>query len=195
MNKNQIGQVMKGITVLILIAGIFLLLFGVVALYTTLNLEAGKSVSFKTGEGLNRQAGTFTEIVGIAAAVLWLIRIVMINIKKRDNSLKEWFRQLYMVFHKHHIFLGISALVLALIHGVYFLLFRNVKTNMGPRDHDNTLNFYSGIASFLALDVLALLGWYHLSKRKTKQFAQTKTKHKIAALVFGILALIHIYII
>jgi heme/copper-type cytochrome/quinol oxidase subunit 2 len=67
---------------------------------------------------------------------------------------------------------------------------------MGPHGgHDNTLNFYSGIASFLALGVLTLLGWYHYAYRKTKQNVPTKKKHKIAALVFGILALIHIYII
>jgi len=196
MNKNQIGQVMKGIKVLILIAVILILLFGGDALYTTLNLLAGKSVSFKTGEELNRQAGTFAEIVGIASAVIWLLRIIMINIKKKDTSLKEWFRQLYLVFQKYHLILGIITLVIAFIHGLYFLLFRNVKTHMGPPGgHDNTLNFYSGIVSFFALCVLALLGWYHQTKRKTKQTLPTKRKHKIAALVFGLLALIHIYII
>jgi hypothetical protein len=195
LNKNQIGQAMKGISVFILVAGILLLLFGGGALYTTFNLETIKSVTYRTGKGLNKQAGTFAEIVGIASAVFWLIRKVMVKIKKRDNLVKEWCRQLYIVFQKHHIFLGIITLVISFIHGLYFLLFRNVPANMGPRNHDTTLNFYSGIASFFALDVLAFLGWYHHSNRKTKQNVQTKKRHKIAALVFGIIALIHIYII
>jgi hypothetical protein len=194
-DKNQIAMVMKVVKVLILIGGILFLLFGGYALYTTINLEAGRSNSFRTGNGTNRQAGTFAEIAGIAAAVLWLVRFIMVQIKNKNTPIKEWLRQLYMALKKHHIFLGIITLVVAFIHGLYFFLFRNVKTDMGPREHDTTLNLYSGIVSFVALVVLALLGWYHQSQRKTKQNQPTKKKHMIAALVFGILALIHIYVI
>ncbi|NRD78302.1 hypothetical protein HPT25_13095 [Bacillus sp. BRMEA1] len=193
MDKNQIRFVMKGISILILIAGIVFLLFSGYALYQTLNLEAGKSFSFRSAERPNRQAGTFAELASIAAAVYWLIRIVMVKLK--NSPFKEWLRQLYMLLQKHHIFLGVITVVIAFIHGLYFFLFRNTNINMGPREHDNTLNFYTGIASFLALDVLAFLGLYHYSQRKTKRNKQSKKQHMIAALVFGILALVHIYLI
>jgi hypothetical protein len=195
MNKHQIGQVIKIMNWLLLIAGIVFLLFSAAALFSTLNLEIGKSTSFRTGRGLNKQAGTFAEFAGIGAGVLWLIRKIMINIKTKDSLVKEWLRQLFMVFRKHHIFLGITTLVITLIHGLYFLLFRNVKTDMGPRSHDTTFNFYSGVVSFFALAFLALLGWHHQANRKTKQNQPTKKRHIIASLVFGILAIIHIYIV
>jgi cytochrome bd-type quinol oxidase subunit 2 len=194
MNKQQIGLAMKAISVLIWIAGTLSFVFGGIALYTALKLIGSHALLDRAGGGINRKAGTLAEIIGIAAGILWLIRTVMVQIKKRDSLLKEWLRQLYMVIRKHHIFLGILTLVLAFTHGLYFFLVRFSGTQMEFGRHDTTLNFYSGLAAFTALIVLALLGWNHQNKKKTKQNKPTKRNHMIAALVFGILALSHIYL-
>ncbi len=118
MNKQQIGLVIKGISVLIWIAEILSLVVGGIALFTALKLVGSHALLDRVSGGINRKAGTLAEIIGIAAGVLWLIRTVLVQIKKRDSQLKEWLRQLYMVIRKHHIFLGILTLVLAL-HMVY----------------------------------------------------------------------------
>jgi cytochrome bd-type quinol oxidase subunit 2 len=194
MNKQQIGLVIKGISVLIWVAGILSFVFGGIAFYTALKMVGSHALLDRAGGGINRKAGTLAEIIGIAAGVLWLIRTVIVQIKKRDRLLKEWLRKLYMVIRKHHIFLGILTLVLAFTHGLYFFLLRFSGTQMESGRHDTTLNFYSGLAAFAALVVLALLDWNHQNKKKTKQNKSTKKKHMIAALVFGILALIHIYL-
>ncbi|WP_445491274.1 hypothetical protein [Niallia sp. 03133] len=194
MDKKQIVLVMKGINVLIWVAWISSLIFGGLALYTTLKIGSSPLLLGRDGESINKQAGTLAEIIGIATGVLWLLRKAIVYIKNRGSLLKEWIRQLYMVIRKHHISLGLLTLFITFTHGFYFFLITNVNTNKGFTVEDTTLNFYSGIAAFISLVILALLGWYHHCKQKTKKNIKSKKMHMIFALVFGVLALIHIYL-
>jgi hypothetical protein len=135
-------------------------------------------------KGIDKNIGTMAEIVSIGAALLWLIRKIWIELKKRKVIFVEYVQIIFLTLKKFHIYFGVSTLILAGAHGLFFLLFP-VK---------ETLRIYSGIATFSSLVLLALLGWRHQRTQRTKNALKTKKTHIFFAIIFGTLLLLHINI-
>ncbi|MCM3004947.1 hypothetical protein [Priestia koreensis] len=182
MSKEHAQKTMKVISPLIRIGGIVLLLVAAGMFAVTIYRFGTGAGGIRVLKGLNKNVGTLAEIIGITTGVLWLLRHIWLQMKKRKIPFVEWAQQLYLLLRTHHIFLGIVTLCLGFAHGLYFFIFQT----------DEKLTMYTGITTFLALVVLALLGWNHHAKKKTKKNLVTKKQHMIMAIIFGILFLIHL---
>lgn len=174
---------MKLLSIVIMAAGVIAILIGVIDFGNTLKLFFSGERPAKLFKGINKNVGTIAEITGITAGVLWLLRKVWVEIKKRKLPFSDWIQQFYLVVKKHHIFIGVITLIAAFAHGLYFYLYAG---------KDDDWLVYSGIATFISLIILALLGWNHQLNKRTKKNVSTKKRHIFLAIVFGILFLIHL---
>ncbi|MDP4163741.1 MAG: hypothetical protein Q8906_15385 [Bacillota bacterium] len=184
MDKKMVEKVLALLTKIILAAGAIAFIIAIIDVGNTLKLlfsgvKAGKSL-----KEINKNIGTIAEIVGIATGVLWLFRTVWVEMKKRKWPFHDWIQQLYLLLKKNHIFLGCVTLAVSFAHGLYFFLHQGKHIWV----------VYSGIATFLSLVVLALLGYNHQQNKTTKKNRVTKKRHMLMALVFAILFLIHLNI-
>ncbi|WNB93875.1 hypothetical protein [Bacillus sp. NEB1478] len=133
-------------------------------------------------KGIDKNVGTIAEIVSIGAALLWLFRKVWLELKKRNVIFVEYVQMVFLTLKYFHIYFGLTVLILAFAHGLFFLLYPVRES----------IRIYSGIAVFSSFIILDLLGWRHQRSIKTKNALKTKKIHVAFAIIFGILLLIHI---
>ncbi|MDR7072380.1 hypothetical protein [Fictibacillus barbaricus] len=133
-------------------------------------------------KGIDKNVGTMAEIVSIGAALLWLFRKIWLELKKRKVSFVEYVQMVFLTLKNFHIYFGITVLILAFSHGLFFLL----------NPVEEKIRIYSGIAAFTSLVLLAILGWRHQRSLKTKNALKTKKVHIAFAIIFGVIFLIHI---
>ena len=170
---------MKRLSVLINSAGVFAIAAGVILLIS--GLITSKSDFM---EDLYQSVGSISEYLAIGAACLWLGRYVFTFLKKRKIGLSNYFPPVLKLLKKHHTVIGWAVLALASGHGAYFFF----KTS----EHMDRI--YTGLAAFIGLVVLALVGLILDKWVKGKKFLSYRKIHKAIAVVFGIALVVHLMI-
>lgn len=184
MDKKKAGKILEILTKIILAAGAIAIIIAIIDVGNTVKLFFSGVKAGRFLKEINKNIGTIGEIIGITTGVLWVSRILWVEMKKRKWPFHEWIQQLYLLLKKNHMFLGWVTLLVSFSHGLYFFLHQGKHIWI----------VYSGIAAFLSLVVLALLGWTHQQNRTTKKNRVTKKRHMLMALIFAILFLIHLNI-
>lgn len=180
MNKIKVEKLFEALSYVIKIGGGMVIFIGLLAFGWIIYINITGIHPDKLLDEIYEKIGTLAEIVGIGAGFIWILRKTLIQFKKQNISFVEPVRELYLLIRKHHIYFGILLLFTAFVHGLYFFL----------NPDEDIWNNYTGIAAFLSLIPLTLIGWYH-KKNKTKKNIKTKETHTTIALIFTILFLIH----
>ncbi|WP_442599736.1 hypothetical protein [Neobacillus sp. D3-1R] len=181
MDQKIMDKLLKILSYTIKIGGVLLILIGISAFVWTLYIHFYHIQPIKFWEGIYKNIGTLAEIVGIGAGLIWVLRKIWMTVKKQNLSFVEPFKQLYLFFREYHIYLGIILIITAFAHGLYFFL----------NPEEDVWNNYTGIAAFLSLIPLSLLGWYHYENKTTKKNKKSKRNHTTFAIIFTVLFLIH----
>jgi hypothetical protein len=138
---------------------------------------------------LQKQIGSFAEFAAIGAAGFWLLKIALTQIKKRKIALGAPLLSLLQnalkLLKKNHRFLGWITAILGTGHAIYFLLYPDSKIKYT----------YTGIGALCGLAIVVGAGvFYHFQLKRKKPVRSDRLLHIAAALLFGLLLLIHLYV-
>ncbi|MBT2693646.1 hypothetical protein [Bacillus sp. ISL-55] len=126
--------------------------------------------------------GTIAEIGAITAFSLWIIRLLFLQLKKRDFVLLKWIQLAFKLLREHHTLIGWAAFSAALAHGSYFFLQTNEEWE----------SIYSGLATLIGFGVLASFGLFLDKRARGKKYLAYKKIHQAISIVFGVALGIHL---
>ncbi|EKN70262.1 hypothetical protein BABA_06236 [Neobacillus bataviensis LMG 21833] len=167
------------LSIIIKLAGALAIALSVTILL--LNLLMGNLDALKE---INKTLGSVAEYGAIATGTLWLSRHVWMYTKRNKWSAAHYVRHVFLFLKKHHTLIGYAVLSLATSHGVYFLL----------KGTDKMLSFYSGIGAFAALVIVSTAGFLVQKHGAGATFAKKRKFHQAAAILFGLILLIHLIV-
>ncbi|MGV2939815.1 hypothetical protein AB5I83_09510 [Mesobacillus sp. LC4] len=170
MSKNALSKWIKfgGYTVIAIFAGLFIL-------------------GFMTGETdlmseLLEKGGTIAEIGAITAFALWIVRLLFLQLKKRNFVFVKWIQLAFKLLREHHTLIGWAAFSAALAHGSYFFLQTNEEWE----------SIYSGLATLIGFAFLVIFGLTLDKWVKGKKYLTYKKIHQAIAIVFGLALGVHL---
>jgi predicted Co/Zn/Cd cation transporter (cation efflux family) len=131
---------------------------------------------------LFEKIGTIAEIGAIAAFSLWVLRILLMQLKKREFTYLRWIQLAFKFLKEHHILIGWAAFSAALAHGSYFLL----------QTSEETESIYSGLVTLIGFTILVSFGLFLDKRGKGKKYLKYKKIHQGIAVLFGIALGVHL---
>ncbi|NKE06758.1 hypothetical protein [Mesobacillus selenatarsenatis] len=170
MSKNALSKWIKfgGYIVIAIFTGLFIL-------------------GFMTGETdlmseLFEKGGTIAEIGAITAFALWMVRLLFLQLKKRNFVFVNWVQLAFKLLREHHTLIGWAAFSAALAHGSYFFLQTNEEWE----------SIYSGLATLIGFAFLVIFGLTLDKWAKGKKYLTYKKIHQAIAIVFGLALGVHL---
>lgn len=124
--------------------------------------------------------GTITEFTVFAAAGLWVVRNIWLQMKKRNISYVDFVKEIFYILKKHHIFLGVVAVIAAFGHGIFFML------------HDTAqIRFYTGLGALIGINLVVFAGLLYrmIGKKQVKLYRKL---HIFMVILFAVSLLIHL---
>ncbi|MGZ4123841.1 MAG: hypothetical protein ACXVOI_11645 [Tumebacillaceae bacterium] len=160
-------------------------LFVVYSLYTLwMFYFSGQSASNFQFRGLSDQNAVWAMIVGSCALMIWVVRRIYIELKRREVPNYELTKHAILFFRKNHIVFGWVTLITVTAHGLYYLFVYS----------DKRWDVYTGWSSWGALCVLALLGVFFDKKLTSRQsIKRVKIYHIGLAFVFVVGVTLHMF--
>lgn len=145
------------------------------------------SLGFVIGETdlmseLFEKIGTIAEIGEIAAFSLWIIRILLMQLKKREFTYLRWIQLTFKFLKEHHILIGWAAFSAAFAHGSYFLL----------QTSEEKESIYSGLVTLSGFTILVTFGLFLDKRGIGRKYLKYKKIHQGIAVLFGIALVVHL---
>jgi predicted Co/Zn/Cd cation transporter (cation efflux family) len=131
---------------------------------------------------LFEKIGTIAEIGAIAAFSLWIIRILLMQLKKRKFTYVRWIQLAFKFLKEHHILIGWAAFSAAFVHGTYFLL----------QTSEEKESIFSGFVTLLEFTILITFGLFLDKRGKGSKYLKYKQIHQGIAVLFGIALGVHL---
>lgn len=146
-------------------------------------------LGFITGEtdvmsALFKKGGTIAEIGAIAAFGLWIVRLLLRQLKKRKFEFSKWVQVVFKLLREHHTLIGWAAFSAALAHGSYFFLQANEEWE----------SVYSGLATLIGFAILVTVGLFLDKRAKGRKYQTFKKVHQAIAIIFGFALGIHLLV-
>jgi hypothetical protein len=200
MNGRKMELPLYVLTVLLRIIGVVLSVLSLASLALTFTNSWPSVIEqfpsyFRHGEVKPAvlQLGNFAEFTVIGAAGFWISKKLLGQLRTRKLPIADfWIKRIsglllkLIAFLKHnHRFLGWITVLLASGHGAYFLIFPDKKVKY----------FYTGLGALIGLVIVAAVGiMFDYWMKKKKRVKAGRRYHFAAAVLFGILFLIHLYV-
>lgn len=121
--------------------------------------------------------GNYSYILSILAFILIAIRKVF-PITKNTQTFKNTIRLIFRFLTKHHLTIGFAALLLAILHSVYFLII----------PIEDMYVFVTGIIDTLLMIITVITGYFFYKKRRNSKEHQF---HIYASILFIIFLILH----
>ncbi|WP_226643302.1 hypothetical protein [Mesobacillus subterraneus] len=131
---------------------------------------------------LYEKIGTIAEIGAITAFSLWIVRLLFLQLKKRNFVLLKWIQMAFKLLREHHTIIGWAAFFAALAHGSYFFLQTNEEWEI----------IYSGLATLIGFGVLTSFGLFLDKRARGKKYLAYRKIHQAISIVFGLALGIHL---
>jgi hypothetical protein len=113
-------------------------------------------------EGMSNTMGTFSFLWGLAAVFILFSKHLFQRLHKKPGNEREVVRRILLLVKDHHNLFGWVTLIAASAHGIYFLF----------HTPNSWFEFYSGVAAWIALVLLAISGMWMINVVKIPKRAK-----------------------
>jgi hypothetical protein len=119
-------------------------------------------------EGMSNTMGSFSFLWGLAAVFILFSKRLFQSLQKKPGNEREVVHRILLLAKDHHNLFGWVTLTAATAHGIYFLF----------HSPGSWFEFFSGVAAWIALVLLAISGiWMNNVVKTPKRAKVTRVSH------------------